>query len=365
MLATLAWSAGLLLLAVWLLYPAVIAVMARARRRRAVTDPDYTPSVTVVIATRESGDVMHARLRNCLDTAYPTDRLGIVLALDASTSETPNLQGVTVVAGDAPGGKAAALNAGVRAATGEILVFADVHQNFRRDTIPRLVCALADPAFGAISGRLELPRARGSVAGAYWEFERRLRCNEAAVHSAVGATGAVWAMRRELWSALPAGLLLDDLYTPMRIVLGGRRVGYEPEAVALETRLPTPGQEYGRKVRTLTGVMQLCAWLPAVLSPLRNPVWAQFLFHKLLRMLTPYCLALIVLWALVRGLPLLGGAGPFLLGGLGVLLIWLMRTRTRTGARIRRLAIEGTLLQAAVIVAGVNGFRRNWQVWNG
>ena len=41
-------------------------------------------------------------------------------------------------------------------------------------------------------------------------------------------------------------------------------------------------------VRTLTGVIQVCAWLPGVLNPLRNRIWLQFVFHKLLRLLTPY-----------------------------------------------------------------------------
>lgn len=364
MLAGLAITSGLLLLAVWVVYPAVIAWLARGRRARTPAGM-YLPAVSVVIATRENAEVVRARVRGCLDTDYPLDRLDIVVAHDGAAGVTFDEPAARAVAGDAPGGKAAALNAGVRAATGEVLVFADAHQSFRRDTIPRLVAALEDPTFGAVSGRLELPSSRGTLAAAYWSMERRLRCDEAAVHSAVGATGAVWAMRRDLWAPLPSGLLLDDLYTPMRIVLGGRRVGYVPEALAIETRQPTPGQEYGRKVRTLTGVMQLCAWLPAVLWPQRNPIWAQFVFHKLLRMLTPYCLALIVLWAVVRGLPLLGGAVPYFLAGMGVILLWLTRTRTRVGTRIRRFAVEGTLLQAAVIVAGVNGFRRNWQVWNG
>ena len=78
------------------------------------------------------------------------------------------------------------------------------------------------PGVGAASGRLEL--AAGANAPSlplrlYWSLERWLRRREADVHSAVGVTGAIYAMRRELWTPLPAGLILDDLYVPMRLVL--------------------------------------------------------------------------------------------------------------------------------------------------
>jgi cellulose synthase/poly-beta-1,6-N-acetylglucosamine synthase-like glycosyltransferase len=369
MLEGLAIASAVMLVAVWLLYPGTMALLASVRRRIPSVSEQAPPTVTVVIATREPAEVVRARIENCLDTDYPTELLSIILACDAGSASSVvelDLPGapVTIVAADPPGGKGGALNAGVRAATGSVIVFADAHQRFRRDTIPRLIAALSDPRMGGVSGRLELPRRRASLVAAYWSMERRLRRNEAVVHSAVGATGAVWAVRREVWKPLPAGVLLDDVYAPMMVVLGGRRIAYAPDAVAIETRDTTPGQEFRRKVRTLTGVIQLCVWLPAVLSPLKNPIWPQFVFHKLLRMLTPYCAAFIVIWAFVRGLPLLGKSAPVFLAAAGLAVVWLVRTRTRTGSRIRQLAVEGTLLQAAVIVAGVNGMRRHWQVWN-
>ena len=100
----------------------------------------------------------------------------------APAAESESLAGavdparVRVVAGDEPGGKAATLNAGVRAAPGVVVVFADAHQRFRRDTIPHLVAALGAPGVGAVSGRLDLPERR-SLVTTYWAFERALRRN--------------------------------------------------------------------------------------------------------------------------------------------------------------------------------------------
>src|SRR5205814_2287338 len=132
-----------------------------------------------------------------------------------------------------------------------------------------------------------------------------LRRCEAQVHSCVGVTGAVYAMRRKLWSPLPAGLINDDVYIPMRMVLAGYRIAFADDAHAVETRRPTAQQEYTRKLRTLTGVLQLCAWLPELLVPHRNPIWPQFVIHKLLRLLTPYCLLGIAVWILVNARTLL------------------------------------------------------------
>ena len=49
---------------------------------------------------------------------------------------------VTVLDGDAAGGKAASVNAGVRAATGEVLVFTDTQQRFEPEAIDALVASL-------------------------------------------------------------------------------------------------------------------------------------------------------------------------------------------------------------------------------
>src|SRR5690606_21233324 len=149
-------------------------------------------------------------------------------------------------------------------------------QRFELETIPRLVEHLADPSVGAVTGKLRIPTTRARLARVYWAYESWLRRNEARLHSSIGVTGAVYAMRKDLWQPLPPGLLLDDVFVPMQVVLGGRRIAYAEAAVAVETRTSLPRQEYVRKVRTLTGVMQLCAWLPAILVPWRNPVWFQF-----------------------------------------------------------------------------------------
>jgi cellulose synthase/poly-beta-1,6-N-acetylglucosamine synthase-like glycosyltransferase len=270
---------------------------------------------------------------------------------------------VRVVEGDAPGGKAAALNAGVRAARGEVIVFADSGQRFGRDAVALLVGAAMEASVGAASGRLQLPDGANAPSlpiRAYWALERWLRRREAEVHSAIGVTGAIYAMRRALWTPLPAGLILDDLFVPMRLVLAGYRVDFVDAARAYETRFTTEGNEYRRKVRTLTGVWQLCAWLPATLVPGRNPVWVQFVTHKLLRLLTPYWLLVCVVWALVA---LAEQIGPAWLIAVVAAFAAVLQLRSKPVRALRSAVVSSILLQAATVRATANGALGRWDVW--
>ena len=163
---------------------------------------------------------------------------------------------------------------------------------------------------------------------------------------------------------MPASLILDDVYAPMRVVLGGHRVAFVDDARATDLRAPDPAHEYRRKVRTLTGVVQLCCWLPELLIPSRNPIWLQFMFHKLLRLLTPYwliglttCAVLMLLhWfetkPAVMSLPLitLAAAGAV--------------SKSKVARVVGGAVVWGVVLQAALVMETVNGLRRHWNVWS-
>jgi cellulose synthase/poly-beta-1,6-N-acetylglucosamine synthase-like glycosyltransferase len=371
-------AAGLLVVIVpWIAYPAAVLALARLAGRPASRPPAGAdaPAVTCVLATRDAPDVVRERVADFLAQDYPADRLAVVVGVDhaaadallpALTFDDPR---VRVVRGDAPGGKGPALNAAVRAARGQVLVFSDARQRFAADVVAKLVAALAaDARLGATSGRLVLPADGASgLFRLYSRYELALRAAEARLHSAVGVSGSVYAMRAALWEPLPAGLILDDLFVPMRLALARHRVGFVPDAHAFETRRVNAGQEFTRKVRTLTGNYQLCAWLPAVLLPQRNPIWIQFVCHKLLRLLLPIGVTLVV-----------AGAGALLVlaayGALGARAWWLAAAAAVAGAwvwfgpgglaaKLRSLFVQFSSMQAAAAVAAANGLRGRWDVW--
>jgi hypothetical protein len=355
---------------IWFGYPALVWMAARlfGRPLQPVHDPASPRTVSVIVATREAADTVLARVANLFDTAHPASQLEVIVALDAQgakatagelTTADPRLR---VVRGDDPGGKASALNAGVRAATGELLVMADAQQRFDARTIPALVAALEDARFGAVSGALELGGDGASPVHWYWALEKWLRHSEARLHSSVGVTGAVYATRRALWPAIPAGALLDDVYVPMSLVLRGHRVGFSYGARAWDVRSFDAQGERVRKTRTLTGVLQLRHLLPGLMSPARNPIWVQFVAHKLLRLATPALLLIGVVSALALATVLFARAGVqaqgIVLGGVALtLLVAPVRRRLMAAGR------WAVAMQAAAAHATLNGMRQRWQVW--
>jgi cellulose synthase/poly-beta-1,6-N-acetylglucosamine synthase-like glycosyltransferase len=197
------------------------------------------------------------------------------------------------------GGKALALNAGVEAARGEILAFADARQRWNDDALVELVSNFHDADVGGVTGELILdsetrPEASGSTVGEgvglYWKYEKWLRRRESAVWSTAGATGAIYALRRSLWRSLPATTLLDDVLAPARVIFAGKRFVFEDLARAFDSAEPDGAAEIRRKTRTLAGNYQILRLEPRLLLPFSNPIWLQYMSHKIGRLLVPWAL---------------------------------------------------------------------------
>lgn len=358
----------LILLLTWAIYPLVIALWSGARRGPARLPEDDTRPVAVIIATREAPDVVSRRVDDLLKGRYPRELLQVIVAVDARSPFAPEryaaeLRGrALIVQGDDPGGKAAALNAGVRAASNELLLFADSHQTFAPDAIALLVGALRDSWYAAVSGAV-LQDSGDRIVDLYWRYELLIRRAQAAIHSIVSTSGQICIMRRSLWEPLPAELICDDLYITMRLVLRGYRVGFCEAARATDSRQFTKRQHFQRKVRTLTGLFQFISWVPEVLIPWRNPIWTHFVCHKLMRFVAPYLSLLVVLgaamlFARMFGAVLWAAVGVIAAGvAVGVL------TRPALARRFGTQIGWALCLQAAPVVATVNGVRKRWAVW--
>ena len=292
-------------------YPVAVWGLARLRSRR-VAKAAITPRVSVVIACHNEAHNIQSRLRNLLASDYPADRLEIILISDGSDDLTPEVarrfasDRVRVFAYDTQRGKATALNIGVEIAAGEIVVFADARQWFEADAIKELVNNFADARVGAVSGELLLDGGAnatvGEGVGLYWKYEKLIRKSESRFNSVVGATGAIYAIRRALWQPLPLATILDDVYTPMQIALAGHRVVFDEKARAHDQVTESAGREFARKVRTLVGNYQLCQLMPRLLLP-TNLLLLQFYSHKLMRLAAPifFLLLLATNLALVTG----------------------------------------------------------------
>ena len=265
---------------------------------RSVASVPMFPSVTIVMAAHNEELNLPAKLQNHTSLDYPRSKLNVVIASDGSTDRTVELLAsyspfVSTVIFRKSVGKAAALNEAVKQATGEILVFFDVRQRVESNAIMELVGCFADTEVGAVSGELLLSGPSDDNAtdalGLYWRIEKFVRKMESLTGSTVGVTGAIYAIRRELYVDLPAGTILDDVLTPMNIVRQGKRVIFQPLAIAHDKLFSQKGKEFSRKVRTLTGNYQLIRLAPWLVT-LSNPILFRFISHKLLRLVVPFFL---------------------------------------------------------------------------
>ena len=282
----------------YVLYPVIVVAWSRLFHRRVEKRYRQIP-VSVVIAARNEEKNISARIENLLAQEYPRDLLQIIIVTDGCSDRTAELArlhagpGLQVLECATPVGKATALNIGVAAATRDIVVFADARQSFSPNAIAELVSVFHDAAVGAVSGELILVQGAeiGEVhegVGLYWQYEKLIRRSESAIASVVGATGSIYAVRRELYVPLAPNTLLDDFLVPMRIVLAGYRVVFLRAARAFDFSSATTSREFSRKVRTLAGNFQAVAMEPRLLDPRANPVLFQFVSHKLLRLVVPY-----------------------------------------------------------------------------
>jgi len=282
-------------------YAVWLALYVRLRKRP-VLQSSITPTVSIVIAARNEEANLPSKLKNLSLLDYPQNLIQIVIASDGSTDRTADIlrehvpQIVPVIL-DHSSGKAHALNQAVKRATGEILLFLDVRQSVEHDAVSELVSCFADPAVGAVSGELLLETASGAPSadalGIYWKIEKAIRKLESATGSVVGVTGAIYAIRRELYTPIPDGTILDDVFVPMHVARMGKRIVFQPSAIARDRLFSEKGKEFSRKVRTLTGNYQLIRLAPWLLSP-ANPLLFRFLSHKLLRLVVP--LFLVLMW---------------------------------------------------------------------
>lgn len=291
-------------------YPAWLYLLSRVRQRP-VRRARVSVPVTVVIAARNEAHRIEAKLENIRQQRGHGGNMDIVVVSDGSTDQTADLvrelsrqwrqegtgPSLRCIELSTNMGKALALNEALRTAAGDVVVFADVRQMFEPDAIACLLENFGDPAIGAVSGQLRFRLSAEAAGkplplGLYWRLETSVRKMQAATGSVMGATGAIYAMRRELWRPLPGNMLVDDLYTPLQVIDAGKRVVFDQRAVAWDTVSGDGREEYRRKVRTLTGVWQCLPMFRKWLREGRVGVAGRFFAHKLSRLLVPWALLL-------------------------------------------------------------------------
>lgn len=295
---------------IYLGYPLLAWLLAKVCPRPVRKSRDNLPECTVLITACNEAGTLPAKLRSVLASTRADRIVEIVVVDDGSTDGTaaavealgePRLR---VVRQETRSGKPAAFNAVIPTCRAPVVVLSDARQPWSPDALEKLLSNFADPSVGVVSGELEFrAEATGTTAArgidAYWRYEKFIRRHEALWGSVPGATGALNAIRRDLFRPIHPDTVLDDVAVPMSIIQQGRRCVFEPGAIAYDNPHADAGRESVRKRRTIGGNLQLVMHTPSLLLPWRNPAWFQFVSHKLLRLLSPFLLVAVFASAFV------------------------------------------------------------------
>ncbi|MBI2683447.1 MAG: glycosyltransferase family 2 protein [Acidobacteriales bacterium] len=365
------WMSLALLFYTYMGYPFLVWLRARLFPR-AVRQGPIQASITVVVAAHNEAQRLPAKLQNLVENGFGRQGKEIVIVDDGSTDGTGSSISsylgpwIRLLRQDDRLGKAVALNLGITAARGDIILFTDARQWIEPGAVEILTSYLADERVGAVSGELRIGRpgdaAIDSGEGVKMALENKIRLWESRFGSMIGVTGAFYAARKALVPEIPPGTILDDMYVPLRIVHQGYRVVLAPSAYAWDDLVAAPAQEFRRKVRTLTGNYQLMQRLPWLLNPFQR-VFFDFFGHKISRLLSPFALAAVLIVPLwVPGVlfrSVLALEWTMLLLALGCL------TFPRATKHLRLFHAGATLLvlNAAAGMAFVNFMLQREKVW--
>ncbi len=306
-LQTVFWISVLLVVYAYVGYPLAIYVLSRlfGRRRPPVDcENEQLPHLSLLIAAYNESSVIGERIENALAMDYPRDKLEIIVASDGSDDGTPEIvrryadQGVVLRAFSKRRGKSAVLNDVIRHLQGDVMMLSDANTMMDPQAPRRLVRWFSDPAVGAVCGCLDLydTKTGRNADGIYWRYESFLKRCEGRLDAVLGANGAIYAMRRELYRPIPNDTLVDDLTIPLLAKLhSGCRIAYDKQAVAVEETAPDIGAEFRRRTRIGAGGFQAIVRLGRLLHPRFGWTAFAFLSHKVLRWTSPFFLVGILL----------------------------------------------------------------------
>jgi glycosyltransferase involved in cell wall biosynthesis len=355
-------------------YPLLQAARARLAPKPVLADPDARPSITILVPAHDEADVIADKLTAMGQLRADDLDLEVVVVDDGSTDGTGAIverfvdDDIRLVGHHPRRGKPAAIDAGVQAARGEVIVLTDASALFDRDALLAAIAPFADPSVGVVSGQNLMRGGGGAVeqpAGLYWRYQERLRRWESATGSTVGVTGNLFVFRRADHRPLPADTINDEFAIAMDIAGRGGRVLYVPDAIAYDQASASMSEEMARRSRITAGRYQslgrqcrTVAHEPGLLG--------RVVAHKVLRAVSPLLLLATAVASLVGLRRAAGRGGPlrtferFVLvpGQLGVYgAAALGAVLERRGHRLPKLVSVPYYLVAGY-VAGLQGLAR-------
>jgi cellulose synthase/poly-beta-1,6-N-acetylglucosamine synthase-like glycosyltransferase len=367
------WLGTVWLAYVYLGYPVLLWLLGLQRRFHPALRDGFFPRVSVMISAHNEEKDIGWKVAETLNWDYPVDRLELLVASDASEDRTDEIvrsvhdSRLKFVRMEKRVGKNVALNHLTNLATGDVLFFTDANSHIEPTCLHKMVRYFSDARVGCVTGKYLTLKERAESAiilgeSKYWAYESLIQSFESRLGSALGCFGAIFCVRRSLFTPLD-GDLPNDLELPMRIGGTGYAVLFEPTACSIEKATHSPQEEFNRR-RRICGQGILGFWrLRKTLRGLR--AW-QFVSRKFLRWLSliPLALLLVSTTALATHLVFQFLLAVQLVFYALALLGWLTAIGGRQGRPLVAIPFYFVLVNLAAVVGIIEIFRgRRFHVW--
>ena len=223
---------------------------------RSHRDAGLEPPVAVIVPAFNEEEAIAASIQAILDQDYPAEKLEVVVVNDGSTDATG--REIERVRATAPGrvvpvhfpanrGKRAAMAAGIRRTSADVIAFVDSDSVLEPDALRRLMQGFADERVGAVCGHADVLNVRESLltrmqAVRYFVAFKVIKAAESVFDAVTCCSGCFAAYRRaaiarhlEEWehqTFLGAPATFGDDRSLTNYVLRDWKVTYEARAVS-------------------------------------------------------------------------------------------------------------------------------------
>lgn len=303
------WLCVLLIMHSYLLFPWLLQVLASNRNENVKKyRDDELPPVTIVMSLFNEEKVIHSKLDSILGSAYPKERLNILLGSDASNDLTNEIlmeyekkhSNIRAVLFKERKGKPAVINALMNEVKDKIVIMTDAKVIFHPQTIMGLVAHFKNDEIGIVGGNIineSIQKDGVSIQEkAFMSREILMKYREGLVWGAtIGVYGAVFAMRKSLYTQVPQGYSVDDFFISMNVLRKKKKAILDINVISYEDVPNLLSEEYRRKVRIATGNYQNIKFFARELfTPWKGSSFA-YISHKVIRWTGPFIFTLFVL----------------------------------------------------------------------
>jgi cellulose synthase/poly-beta-1,6-N-acetylglucosamine synthase-like glycosyltransferase len=316
-------------------YIFTLTVLRRAKKAKVnvIVDEKYEPTVSILIPARNEEKVIGRLLQRIAELTYPHNKLQVIVIDDASSDSTGRIADeysskyafIEVLHrenGNGGKGKAPAMNAGFKRATGEIVLCFDADYYPQKDIVEKLAKEFADPNVGAVQGRVVVLNEPQNIVTRLVALERiggyrvdQEARNDLGLIAQFG--GTVGGFRSSVLASLHGwdeSILAEDTNLTFQVYLAGYKVRYVIDAECYEEAVDNWKAYRQQRYRWARGHMQCCFKHCLKVLKSKNLRVKEKIDGLLL--LNVYFMPLVVLLSFIIGIPLIFFESSKLVGAL-------------------------------------------------